>query len=148
MRSAPPASLTWATRSLAAICALGALATVLIVVLRDDLIRSWAEGRRDIRRILETQGLEAVKDGAVHPPAFVPVAVAWPVPVAWPLWPLPLPLVVPLGLVGAALRAMVGWVPLHALRPKAGRARLPCSCWFGPLAPVRRVCAAPCSIRR
>jgi heme/copper-type cytochrome/quinol oxidase subunit 4 len=88
MIGAPPASLTWASRSLAAICALGALATVLIVVLRDDLIRSWAEGRRDIRRILETQGLDAVKDGAVHPPAFVPVAVVMFVVMAGLIWVL------------------------------------------------------------
>ena len=61
---------------------------MLIVVLRDDLIRSWAEGRRDIRRILETQGLDAVKDGAVHPPAFVPVAVVMFVVMAVLIWVL------------------------------------------------------------
>jgi len=83
-----PASLTWARRALAAVVGLGAVTTVLIVVLRDDLIRSWAEGRRDIRRILETQGLDAVKEGAVHPPAFVPVAVVMFIVVAGLIWVL------------------------------------------------------------
>lgn len=83
-----PASLTWATRMLAAIVALGAVVTVLTVVLRDQLIRSWAEGRPDLRKVLRTQGLEAVKDGEVHVPAFVPVALVLFVVVALLVWVL------------------------------------------------------------
>jgi len=70
-----PSSVTWATRLLTAIVVLGAVVTVLIVVLRDQLIRSWAEGRPDMRRVLRTGGLDAVKNGEVHVPAFVPVAL-------------------------------------------------------------------------
>ena len=83
-----PASLTWATRMLAAVVALGAVATVLVVVLRDQLIRSWAEGRPDLRKVLRTQGLDAVKDGEVHVPAFVPVALVLFVVVALLVWVL------------------------------------------------------------
>jgi hypothetical protein len=83
-----PASVTWALRLLYAIVALGLLVTVLIVVLRDQLIRSWAEGRRDLRRVLDTQGLDAVKNGDVHVPAFVPVAIVLFVVVALLIWVL------------------------------------------------------------
>ena len=68
--------------------ALGAVVTVLIVVLQDQLIRSWAEGRPDTRKVLRTQGLEAVKDGEVHVPAFVPVALVLFVVVALLIWVL------------------------------------------------------------
>ena len=88
MSGQQPASLAWATRMLAAIVALGAVVTVLIVVLRDQLIRSWAEGRRDTRRVLRTQGLDAVKNGEVHVPAFVPVALVLFVVVALLIWVL------------------------------------------------------------
>ncbi len=88
MSGQQPASLAWATRMLAAIVALGGVVTVLIVVLRDQLIRSWAEGRRDTRRLLRTQGLDAVKNGEVHVPAFVPVALVLFVVVALLIWVL------------------------------------------------------------
>lgn len=88
MSGQQPASLAWATRLLAALVALCLLVTVLMAVLRDQLIRSWAEGRRDMRRVLRTQGLEAVKNGEVHVPAFVPVAVAMFVVVALLIWVL------------------------------------------------------------
>ena len=45
-------------------------------------------GRPDMRRVLETQGLEAVKNGEVHVPAFVPVAVVMFVVVALLIWVL------------------------------------------------------------
>ena len=80
--------MTWATRLLMAIVVLGAVATLLIVLLRDQLIRSWAEGRPDMRRVLRTGGLDAVKDGEVHVPAFVPVALVLFVVVAGLIWVL------------------------------------------------------------
>jgi hypothetical protein len=83
-----PASLTWARRTLAALVALGAVVTALTVVLRDQLIRSWADGRSDLRRVLRTQGLEAVKNGDVRAPAFVPVALVLFVVVAALIWVL------------------------------------------------------------
>ena len=88
MSEPQPASLTWVTRCLAAIVGLGLVTTVLIVVRRDDLIRSWAEGRRDLRRVLATQGLDAIKDGGVQPPEFVPVAIVLFVVMALLLWVL------------------------------------------------------------
>jgi hypothetical protein len=88
MSGQQPASVTWASRALAAVVALGLLTTVLIVVLRDELIRSWAEGRRDLRRVLNTEGLDGVKNGEVHVPAFVPVAVVLFVVVALLIWVL------------------------------------------------------------
>jgi len=88
MSGQQPASLTWAKRALAAVVALGFVTTVLIVVLQDQLIRSWAMGRPDMRRVLRTQGLEAVKNGEVHVPAFVPVAVVMFVVVALLIWVL------------------------------------------------------------
>jgi hypothetical protein len=71
-----------------ALVLLGAVTTALTVVLNDDLIRSWAEGRNDIRPLLESQGLQAVKDGAVQPPAFVPVAIVLFAVVALLIWVL------------------------------------------------------------
>ena len=88
MSGQQPASLTWASRALAAVVALGLLTTLLMVVLRDQLIRSWAEGRRDLRRVLNTQGLDGIKNGEVHVPAFVPVAVVMFVVVALLIWVL------------------------------------------------------------
>ena len=85
---AQPPSLKRAIWLLWALVLLGLATTVLTVVLRDDLIRSWAEGRRDIRPLLESEGLQAVKDGAVQPPAFVPVAVVLFVVVALLIWVL------------------------------------------------------------
>ena len=93
-----PASVTWARRLLAALVALGALNTLLIVVLHDQLIRSWADGRKDMRRVLRTQGLDAVKNGEVHVPAFIPVALTLFVVMAMLIWVL-----------AAFLRGGYGW---------------------------------------
>jgi hypothetical protein len=98
MSARHPASVTWTTRLLVALVALGALVTVLIVVLRDQLIRSWAEGRPDTRKVLRTGGLDAVKNGEVHVPHFIPVAVTLFVVVALLIWVL-----------AAFLRSGYGW---------------------------------------
>ena len=93
-----PASLTWARRMLGALVALGAVVTVLMVLLRDQLIRTWAQGRPDLRKVLRTQGLNAVKNGEVHVPAFIPVALVLFVVVALLIWVL-----------AAFLRGGYGW---------------------------------------
>ena len=93
-----PTSVTWAQRMLAALVVLGGVITVLVVVLQDQLIRSWAEGRPDTRKVLRTRGLQAVKDGEVHVPAFVPVALVLFVVVALLIWVL-----------AAFLRGGYGW---------------------------------------
>ena len=85
---AQPAAVKRAIWLLWALVLLGLVTTVLTVLLRDALIRSWAEGRPDIRPLLESEGLQAVKDGAVQPPAFVPVAVVLFVVVALLIWVL------------------------------------------------------------
>ena len=58
-----PSSVTWAIRLHWMLVLLGLVAVVLAVVLNDELIRTWAEGRPDLSRVLETQGLQAIKDG-------------------------------------------------------------------------------------
>jgi hypothetical protein len=93
-----PASVSWASRLLAALVALGAVVTLLIVVLQDELIRSWAQGRPDTRKVLRTGGLDAVKDGEVHVPQFIPVALTLFVVVALLIWVLT-----------AFLRSGYGW---------------------------------------
>ena len=50
---APPDSVRRAVQLHWALVLLGLVTTVLTVVLEDDLIRSWAEGRNDIRPLLE-----------------------------------------------------------------------------------------------
>src|SRR4051812_28780189 len=67
---------------------LGGVAVVLTVVMNDALIRSWAQGRPDMRRVLHTQGLQAVKDGAVRPPAFVAPSITLFVVIALLIWML------------------------------------------------------------
>jgi hypothetical protein len=98
MSAEQPVSMTRAQQLLAALVALGAVVTVLIVVLQDQLIESWAEGRPDTRKVLRAQGLEAVKDGDVHVPAFIPVALVLFVVVALLIWVL-----------AAFLRGGYGW---------------------------------------
>jgi len=98
MSAEQPVSVTRAGQLLAALVALGAVVTLLIVVLRDQLIRAWAEGRPDTRKVLRTRGLDAVKDGDVHVPAFIPVALVLFVVVALLIWVL-----------AAFLRGGYGW---------------------------------------
>ena len=83
-----PSSVTRAIRMHWMLVLLGLVVVVLTVVLNDELIRTWAEGRSDLRRVLETQGLQAIKDGAVRPPAFVAPAITLFVVVGLLMWML------------------------------------------------------------
>lgn len=83
-----PASLTLALQLLAALVLLGAVTVVLIIVQQDALIRSWAEGNPAVREVLERRGLDAVKEGSVQPPHFIPVAVTLFVVLASLVWVL------------------------------------------------------------
>lgn len=85
---ARPGSVLLAIRMHVLLILIGAVAVVLAVVLNDELIRSWAMGRPDMRRVLETQGLEAIKDGDVRPPAFIAPSITLFVVVALLLWML------------------------------------------------------------
>jgi hypothetical protein len=71
-----PASLSRVVLAHAALTVLGLVTVVLTWVLRDDLVRSWAEGRSaSLREVLRTGGVDALAASGVDPPAFVPVAV-------------------------------------------------------------------------
>lgn len=70
-----PSAVSRAIALLLGMVGVGFVATVLTWVLRDDLIRSWAEGNPSVRATLSSGGLEAVKAGSIPPPDFVPVAV-------------------------------------------------------------------------
>jgi hypothetical protein len=83
-----PGSVTMAIRMHSLLIVVGAAAVALAVLLNDELIRSWAEGRADMRRVLETQGLEAVKNGNVQPPAFIAPSITLFVVVALLIWML------------------------------------------------------------
>lgn len=62
-----PRSMARAGQSLLALVVLGALAAVLTIVLRQELIDSWAAGSQ-----VRIEGLAA---DTISPPAFVPVAI-------------------------------------------------------------------------
>ena len=83
-----PMSLRLAVRLLWTLMVLGAATVVLIVMREDDLIRTWAEGNAATRETLQSQGLDAVKDGSVAPPQFVPVAITLYVVLASLVWVL------------------------------------------------------------
>ena len=70
-----PGTVVNATRSLVALVVLMGLSTFLTIVLRDDLIESWAEGNPAAREILRDGGVEALKASSISLPAFVPVMV-------------------------------------------------------------------------
>ena len=96
-----PTSMTRVNQLLLAVVALGAVAVALVVVLEDQLVRSWAEGKPELRRTLAEGGVEAVRNGAVQPPAFVPVSIVLFLVVAGLLWVL-----------GIFLRAGYEWARL------------------------------------
>jgi hypothetical protein len=77
-----------AIRMHALLIVLGGVTAGLTVVMNDALIRSWAMGRADMRRVLETQGLQAIKDGPVRPPAFVAPSITLFVVAALLIWML------------------------------------------------------------
>jgi hypothetical protein len=70
-----PGSVVKAMRCLGALVALMALATVLTILLQDDLIEAWAEGNPAAREILDEGGIDGLKASSISLPAFVPVVV-------------------------------------------------------------------------
>jgi hypothetical protein len=98
-----PASVTNALRVQWALVAVGAVGTVLAVVMREDLLRAWADSNPAARAIVAEGGLVALEQSAISIPSFVPVAVvsfivyaclAWVIAVllreghAWARWSL------------------------------------------------------------
>lgn len=68
-----PESVRRALQVLWALVGFGALAVLLTWIFEDSLIRSWAEGHNSVRDVLAAGGIDAVKQGVIKPPAFVPV---------------------------------------------------------------------------
>jgi len=68
---------------------LGVVTVVLTAVLRDDLVRSWAEGRSpSVRETLRVGGVEALEKSGANPPAFVLPAIVLFVVLVSLLWVL------------------------------------------------------------
>lgn len=73
-----PASLQWSLRLLGGLVLFGGVVVVVMVVRHDDLIRAWAQGNPSARLVLQTQGIDALKDvpeGKTQPPAFITPAI-------------------------------------------------------------------------
>lgn len=70
-----PSSVSNAVRVQWLLVAVGALATLLATLLRDDLLRAWVDTNATARAIVEDGGLSALRDSAISLPAFAPVTV-------------------------------------------------------------------------
>ncbi|WP_300676629.1 hypothetical protein [Nocardioides sp.] len=70
-----PWSLTLALRLIVAMIVVGAVTVLLVIWRQDDLITVWAKGNPAAKELLASHGLEAVKEGSVTPPRFIPVAI-------------------------------------------------------------------------
>lgn len=102
-----PRSMARAGQSLLALVVLGALAAVLTVVLREDLVDSWAAGSQ-----VRIEGLAA---DTISPPAFVPVAITLFVVLAVLIWVLHLFVREGHGWARLALSALVALMALAAV---------------------------------
>ena len=71
---AVPRSVHVASWLLAGVIGVSGVSALLTIVLRDELVRSWAEGNASARTILEEGGIDAL-DGSEIVPSFVPVAL-------------------------------------------------------------------------
>ncbi|MER7555438.1 hypothetical protein ABTZ46_00760 [Nocardioides sp. NPDC126508] len=74
-----PREMTWAVRLVIGLIAFSAVVVVVMVLRSDDLVRAWAEGNSSAKRILETEGLDALinppNDNRVSAPAFIAPAI-------------------------------------------------------------------------
>ncbi|MFE6647646.1 hypothetical protein ACFVJS_13845 [Nocardioides sp. NPDC057772] len=74
-----PREMTWAIRLIVGLIAFSAVVVVVMVLRSDDLVRAWAEGNPSAKRILETEGLDALinppTDNRVSAPAFIAPAI-------------------------------------------------------------------------
>lgn len=95
-----PASVQMATRLMWVVIGLSGVTALVTILLRDDLVRSWAEGNRTAALVLEEGGLEALERSSISVPAFVPLA-----------------------LVSFGVLAMLGWVLVAFFRAGHGWAR-------------------------
>jgi hypothetical protein len=58
-----------------ALVAWGVLATLLTVLLRDDLVLAWARGNQAAQEVLDEGGLDALKASSIRIPGFVALTV-------------------------------------------------------------------------
>lgn len=70
-----PSAVTNAIRTQWVLVGVSGVATLVAFLMRDDLLRAWAESNSAARDILEQGGLEALEQSAISLPSFVPVAV-------------------------------------------------------------------------
>lgn len=70
-----PTSVRNATWVALGLVAMSGLTAVLTVVLRDDLVRSWANRHETAKVLLADGGMAALERSSITPPAFVPVAI-------------------------------------------------------------------------
>lgn len=74
-----PREMTWAVRLIMGLIAFSAVVVVVMVLRSDDLVRAWAEGNTSAKRILETEGLDALinppTDNRISAPAFIAPAI-------------------------------------------------------------------------
>lgn len=74
-----PREMSWAIRMIIGLIVFSAVVVVVMVLRSDDLIRAWAEGNASAKRILETEGLDALinppNDNRVSAPAFIAPAI-------------------------------------------------------------------------
>jgi hypothetical protein len=83
-----PVELTRALQALAALVVVGGITVLFVVLFRDSLARSWAEGNPATRHLLRSGGLDAVRSGTVKPPHFVAPALTLYVVMVGLLWVL------------------------------------------------------------
>lgn len=83
-----PVELTRSLQALAALVVVGGITVLFVVLFRDSLARSWAEGNPATRHLLHTEGLAAVRAGTVKPPHFVAPAITLYVVMVALLWVL------------------------------------------------------------
>lgn len=70
-----PSAVTNAIRTQWVLVAVSGVATLVAYLMRDDLLRAWAESNSAAREILEQGGLDALEASAISLPSFIPVAV-------------------------------------------------------------------------
>lgn len=70
-----PRSVTLAVRVQWLLVALAALATLLTVLMRDDLLRAWIDSNPGARAEFESGGMQGLRESAISVPAFVPVTL-------------------------------------------------------------------------
>lgn len=70
-----PSSVTNAVRAQWGLVAVSGVATLLTVLMREDLLQAWIDSNPTARAIFADGGMAALRESSISVPAFVPVAV-------------------------------------------------------------------------